>query len=743
LAEARRQPLVIILEDLHWADDSSLGLLAFLVDSIHRAPIMVYAISRPDLDEQLVALARLAEQRQGLAFLHLQLESLSPVQSQELFGELLKIPDLPEYFRLLVLKRAEGVPFYLEEILRMLIDEGVIEFVAGHWRMVAGSDATSLRVPGSLQDLILTRLDKLGPAHLKVLQAASVIGVEFHITLLSQILPDFDEERLQKYLRELVERAFLISPDDGDRFQFRHVLTSDGVYSTLMRGEKQRLHGMVAEALENGTLGNPEAQVEVLATHYLRSSRLDRALYFLILAGQKAAREYANQQSRQHFDSAAGLLSKIPHTPDQARQVWTGLGDVLTFLGDYPQARDNYLKALSECDRLTDLGAELMVFRERSSLRRKIATTYERQGEYGEALQQLAEANQILDQSMIPSVNVRASISNSVGWIYFLQGRFKEARQSFSTALKLVEGGRHFDILASIHNRLGAVAYQERSYYEAEMHVSESLALRERMNDKSGVARLYNNLGLLGLVRGNLRLAEESFTKSCALLERIGDAEGIALSNINLGLVKIDRGDLESAATYLAKAIFAAEQIGHRYYLALAKLYIGRINTEAGDYPAADRLLQESLSAFTEMGALDGRIDALTYLGENGLASQDIKSAARFSALAQVELDQPAPGNAASEVQLGRVLRLQGKIARAERDFGRAREKLEGSERIFSGSGEKLELGRTYLEIGRLARENGSRSLARGHFEKAGMIFDQLGAERDRILADAELESLR
>jgi len=100
-----------------------------------------------------------------------------------------------------------------------------------------------------------------------------------------------------------------------------------------------------------------------------------------------------------------------------------------------------------------------------------------------------------MDRSIVPSPYEKASILNSIGWIFFLQGKFGDARTTLTTALNLIKGSGHFDILASIHNRLGAVAYQERSYYEAEMHVSESLMLRERMNDKAGVARLYNNLG--------------------------------------------------------------------------------------------------------------------------------------------------------------------------------------------------------------------------------------------------------
>jgi tetratricopeptide (TPR) repeat protein len=511
----------------------------------------------------------------------------------------------------------------------------------------------------------------------------------------------------------------------------------------LLTREKKSIHGRVAQAIESQSAGNLDAQVEILAGHYLRSAYQEKALHYLILAGQKAAREYANQQSLRHFSEAAALLSHSQHSPEQAREVWAGIGDVLTFMGDYSGARQKFQIALNTCSRSEDSGNDLPVIRVLSRLNSKIAATYERQGDYAQALQHLEKAHQVLEQTIIPSPYEKASILNAMGWIYFLQGKFGDARKTICTALALVEGSKHFDVLASIHNRLGAVAYQERSYYESEMHVSESLALRERMNDKPGVARLYNNLGLLGLMRGNLRKAEENFVQSALLLERTGDAEGIALSNINLGLVKIDRGDLESAGTYLAKAIQAASEIGHRYYLALAKMYIGRINTEIGDYPAADRCLKESLAIFTEIGAADGRIDTLYYLAENYLACNDFDKASAYASQMEEKLLQLGTEIAGQAVQLGRVRRLSGKLARLQHRFTEAKIHLEESDRIFSQSSEKLELGRTYLELGLLARAQHSPSQAKGFFQQAYLICDQLGAERDLIKAKTELDRLQ
>ena len=134
---------------------------------------------------------------------------------------------------------------------------------------------------------------------------------------------------------------------DPESYIFRHVLTSDAVYKTLLRRDRKRLHGIVAETLEQFHQDEIESQVEVLAGHYMRSVYLDKALHYLLLAGGKSAREYANLQAKRYYEEARDLLSEVPHSSEQELQVWVGLGDVLVFVGEYDLARGYYQEGLS------------------------------------------------------------------------------------------------------------------------------------------------------------------------------------------------------------------------------------------------------------------------------------------------------------------------------------------------------------------------------------------------------------
>lgn len=727
VAESRQRPLVLILEDLHWADDASLDLLGYLVEPVRQNPIFIYAISRPFSEGKLQDIVERAKSNFGDHFNHIELQALSPEQSEHLFLQLMSIPEIPASLSAQVLQRSAGVPFYLEEILRMLIDSEIIRKEGRHWRLVPGADVATVGVPDTLRDLILARFDRLDPYHRNVLQAASVIGRQFKLPLLNSVILSSDEGQLSRVMNYLVARDFIqpLASSVETEYRFRHVLTSDAVYSTLLRRDRGALHGKVAEAIESLYADQIENQVEVLAGHYLRSSRLDRALHYLILSGQRAARDYANKQARHHYQEALNLLPQIDHTIEQAIDVLTGLGDICLFIGDYLLARDHYQDAL---DRIEVSGSG-QYYSQESVLQRKIASTFERQGDYEQALLHLSKASALLDGKLESKSVQHARIANDMGWIHFLRGNFEGAQEYLSQALEVVKESSQYDVIASIHNRLGAISYHQSEYEKAVSHVRKSLVLRETIGDIAGVARLYNNLGLLGLMRGDLRDAEANFEQGISLLERIGDAEGIALAYTNLGLVQFDRGRLDLAGDNLNRSLQLADQIGHRFYRGRALMYLGRLNTAKRNYARSEKLLQDSISILEELGAQDNLIDAAYYRAENCIAQGKIECALEWIDKSFEFMPLEEGEESAVAVHRGRLLRLQGCAARLNSDWSAARSFLMESAAILNATYERMESAKTALELGYLARSQNSFLEARQYFQEAKLIFKQVGAD--------------
>lgn len=351
LADTQQKPVVLILEDLHWADAGSLELIDFLLDSLLKYPITIVAVSRTFTEDKLADIAKKASDLLRLRFTDLPLKNLSPDQSDQLFSQLLAIQNMPETLRNQIVQRAAGIPLYLEEILRMLIDRSLLQRAEGRWKLTEKIDLNQLGVPDTLQGLILTRFDHLELIQRHILKVASVIGREFSRSVIVKCLPTLTNSEINSGMLVLLEREFILpDPSPGGDYMFKHVLVADTIYSTLLKSERRRLHGQVAETIELLFADHLDNQVDVLARHYFWSDQTERALYYLILAGQKAAHNYNTSQSQRYFEDALSILPTVKHTPEQALQIHSGLGDTLVLVGDYPAARAAFQQAVQVVD---------------------------------------------------------------------------------------------------------------------------------------------------------------------------------------------------------------------------------------------------------------------------------------------------------------------------------------------------------------------------------------------------------
>lgn len=737
-AEARKKPLLLILEDLHWADDASIELINFLLDSLQATPLVIYGITRPFQNGPLSKLLKAAREHLPNRVLVIQLHNLSAEESNQLLDQLLAISDFPQTLLDQIIQKSSGVPFYLEEILRMLIEENYIERVGDHWQLTPGVDVHNLGVPNTLNDLILTRFDRLDFVARRVLQVTSVIGREFTVPILQLALADqLQEQQIQAALDELVEREF-ITPKSNPASQsgagpaayaFRHVLTSDAVYGTMLRQDRNAFHLRVAQAIEQLHADRLDGYVELLASHYLRSPQLDRALHYLILAGQKAARNHANEEARQHFINALGLLSKITYLPTQAYQIHIGMGDILTLMGEYHAARSHYQSA-AEALELDDPGKYV---RERSELDRKMAITFERQGDFDKALTRLSVSMRLLRSLPEATPFDQAKIVNDIGWIYFRRGDIDEAEMYLNLALSQVEGSAHYHLLASIYNRLGGVYFRKEQLDLASEYVRKSLALREEIGDIVEMARTYNNLGLLDWRRGLWDSALQNFRHSMQLNAKLGDVESMIHLQSNISLLLIDRGEMVEAEKNLLESLRRAEAIGHTLLRGAAYLNLSRYWLAKRDWVNALSAARESLEVFSGIGTHENLPTTWWCIGEAHLGLGELEKAQEACQLALNLLESRRTKALVPTQERGQLFRLLGKIHLQKGDLDLARQYFDQSIGQFTLLDDQLELARSLLEKARLLDQTEATRL---HME-AKAIFVRLGAKLDLVELNA------
>lgn len=724
LAAAQVKPVVLILEDLHWLDDASLQLVDYLLDQLVKHPIAIIAVSRQFTEEKLAALTHKASDLLRLRFQDMALSSLSPDQSDRLLSQLASIRNLPEALRNEIVARSSGIPLYMEEILRMLIDRQVLLRSDGHLRLSDTADYKSLGVPDTLEGLILARVDNLSLVERQLLKVGSVIGRAFTREILLGCNPNLTEHECDETLVTLLDREFILpDPSPGGEYMFKHVLVADTIYRTLLKRERKELHGLVALTIEKFFAGHLENQVDVLARHYFYSDYSERALHYLILAGQKSARSYNSSQAQKYYEDALTLLPDTKHTLLQKFYIHSGLGDAFALRGEYPEAHGAYENAARAIADAPESRTEIA-----SELQRKIGTNFERQAKYDEAMECLEHAQLVLTQAGLDSPVELSQILNDTGWLYYRRGRLDEAEKFFQQALALAESTKRLDVISSIYNRMGGVYFHSERLEEASEYTARGLAIREEIGDIIGVARSYNNLGLLGWKRGLWDEALESFKRCAQYQTSLGDVEAIILLNGNLGLLELDRGNTGEAFRYFDEALKQSEGIGLNLETALNNQYFCRLYIALEDWQKAMQYGRKSEELFKNIGDEEFLVDVYMNLAAIHLGTGELAAAQEFAMYAQECLLKVA-GDEPTE-EKGRILRLLGEIALTGADYNTAVGFFRQAEPIFASTNQ-LERARLLVSLSRLARALANVELVRSLRSMARVIFLKLGAKLD------------
>ena len=303
LQEGKRRPLVVVVEDLHWVDEKSEEALAALVDIVASAPVLLVLTYRPGYAHSL---------GERTYFSRLALGRLGSEESAIIAQQVLQVATLPQQLQQLITGKAEGNPFYIEEVTKSLVESGVLRKTNGSYSLE--QPVEQIRVPDTIQEVILSRIDRLKRQAKEAIQLASVIGREFTVRLLNRI--SHIEAKMDDLLAELksleliYEKAYF--PELS--YMFKHALTHDVAYSTLLVERRRALHRIVAAAIEELYADRLSEHYEALAHHYYQGQQWQKALDYLVKAGDKATAAYANQDALDYYARALEVCERLGET---------------------------------------------------------------------------------------------------------------------------------------------------------------------------------------------------------------------------------------------------------------------------------------------------------------------------------------------------------------------------------------------------------------------------------------------
>jgi predicted ATPase/class 3 adenylate cyclase len=328
-------PLAIVFDDLHWADEASLHLLVSLADLTDKQPLLFICMLRPDETASSWDAIRKIQQKAGSRYHAVSLEPLPDEQTDVLLTNLLGAKSLPKSMRDMIVARTDGNPFFIEELIRSLIETNQIVRENSHWRAV--NESANVSLPNSLRGLLGARIDRLPELSKHVLQNASVIGRSFDVRLLKQLTGlngNFDSQI------QYLEEASLVEPVQ-EEYIFRHVLIQEAAYDSILIKKRVQLHKRIAETLEEFHASRIEEFAPLIAYHFY-SGQDARSLKYDLLAGEKAARLYANTEAAMHFSRALEVAKRDQADADQIVGLFLQLGSVLQLSGRDERALANY-----------------------------------------------------------------------------------------------------------------------------------------------------------------------------------------------------------------------------------------------------------------------------------------------------------------------------------------------------------------------------------------------------------------
>jgi TOMM system kinase/cyclase fusion protein len=306
---AERQPLLFILEDLHWTDPTTLELLYLLLDQTPSAPLLTVLTCRPTFQPSWSHRSYLTE---------ITVNRLARHQIERMIERITDEKRLPPEVRHLLVQRTDGVPLFVEEMTKAILESGSLKSVDDHYELT-GSLST-FAIPATLQDSLMARLDRLVTAK-GIAQLAAVIGRQFSYELF-QAVSQLDEVTLQRELGRLVEAEIVYQRGlpPQSTYMFKHALIRDSAYESLLKSTRQHSHQRIAQVLEAQFPETAAAAPELLAHHYTEAGLIAQAIPYWLRAGQHAVQRSANVEAINHLTKGLAVLTTLPETPGRAQQ---------------------------------------------------------------------------------------------------------------------------------------------------------------------------------------------------------------------------------------------------------------------------------------------------------------------------------------------------------------------------------------------------------------------------------------
>jgi len=691
LRESQVQPLLLLLEDLHWIDSESQALLDSLIESLPTERVLLLINYRPEFQHAWGTKSYYTE---------LRIDPLPPESAEELLTTLLGQDGMLEPLRRLLIERTGGNPFFLEESVQTLLETKVLVGDRGAYRMTKLPEAW--QIPATVQAILAARIDRLSPENRRLLQTASVIGKSVPFTILKAVA-GVPENSLRYGLVNLQAAEFLYEtsrfPDI--EYTFKHALTHEVAYGSLLQDQRRSLHSRIVEALETLFPDRMAEQVDRLAHHAFQGEVWEKAVIYLRQAGAKALDRSVYREAVSSFEQALAALHRLPDTRQKIkreidlrldlRQSLFPLNELAT-VWRYLQEAEEMAIALDDPRRLGWVSAYMCGHRvhtgghvkEVHALAQRVETIAERLGD---------DSLRIAAQYYLTAVP-------------YLAGNYRGTEHACRKLMQLLHDQQtleRFGLVVSpavwAHAKLARALAQRGIFNEGEAHGQDSIRIAETLDHPFSVVVACLGLAYLKTIKGELTQAASLLERAVAQCREWNITSHTPIAMASLGHVYAWSGRIGEGVSCLQQALTAHESAGIGYYQSLCVEQLGEAYLLADQVEDARECADRAVMLARDRGERGFEAWALRLLG-------DITSHHDRLDMAEAEAHYSAAVTLASELEMWPLLAHcylgLGKLCRQTGKLERAQEKLTSARTMYAEMDMCFWLDRTQLELSSL-----------------------------------------
>ena len=641
LEEVEKQPMLSVWEDLQWADPSTLELLSLLIDQAPTAHILIVLVFRSDFTPPWIMRSHLTQ---------ITLSRLGRKQVEGMVERVTGGKTLPTEVLQQVVAKTDGVPLFVEELTKMVLESGLLREKDSHYELTG--PLPPLAIPSTLQDSLMARLDQLATVR-EVAQLAATLGREFSYELLQAVSP-LDEAILQKELARLVEAEILYQRGlpPHSKYFFKHALIQDAAYQSLLKSKRQQYHQQIGQILEEQFSENAKTQPELLAHHYTEAALREQAITYWQRAGERAIERSANVEAVGHFTKGLELLKTLPDTPGRTQQelmLQITLGVPLAAIKGYaaPEVERTYARARELCQQAGEtpqLFPVLFGLWRFYLVRGELQTAHE----LGEQLLRLAQHAQ--NPTLLPEAH------GALGITLPYLGELISAQTHLEQGIALYNPHQHRS-LAFLHGQDPGVVCRVHAAWalwylgypdQALERSREALTLAQELSHPFSLAFALYHSARLHQLRREVQVAQERLETVISLSTEQGFAQWLALGIALQGWMLAEQRQVEEGIAQMSQGLAAyratGAELGRPFQLVLLAEAYGKV----GQAEEGLNVLAEALAVVNNTGERNYEAELYRLKGELLLA-QKSKNQKPVLSLVEVAKGKSGKGPEAEE----------------------------------------------------------------------------------------------